>query len=184
MGLTPNSSSTSYLSAVTFLQLRDVLTTGDLTRDDGVQNTASELVTDPILALVLQVASGQVEAACVAGQRYMPADLQALVAAGGNGAAYLWSIIADIAAFELAKRRWRFSGDVAKSYERATKLLDSLRSGENVLPFLEAEKAGDADTTYFDPSDVNRLGLVSSQTRIFGDNLTQYITPFGGYPGP
>jgi hypothetical protein len=166
--MTPNSSSASYLTSSDFLLRKDVFTAGDLVRDDGSQATSAELATDLTLGALLKQASGMVEAACVAGNRYLPTDLQALVSAGGNGAEYLKGIIADIAAHLLTARRWRFSGDTLKPYEQALEILKALRNGDSVFPFVEAEAAGVADSQFYTQADIDRLNLISRDTRVFG----------------
>lgn len=167
--MTPNSSSSSYITPEDFLILHDYRLFAQLIKDDNVMATEAETLASPKLAAALLGASGEVEVELVASQRYSVSDLQAT-----NGASkqYLISIIADIAAYNLFGRR---DGPgppelVTMKYAEAREKLEKLRNGQVVLAFTQAEQAGVVTNEYMSKPELSELNLFSrSCQRSLGD---------------
>lgn len=172
--LTPNGGLTAYCTPATFLSTYDWRLVGQLARSDGTQATATELLTDPVLAHALAAASGEVELACMAGGRYAAADLAALA---GNGAAILAGLVADLAFGRMKRLRGARTDDLPQHAE-ALATIERLRGGQEVFPFAEAEAAGLAAVGEFTPSDYLRLNRITDHAaRFFGVRLDS------GWPG-
>jgi phage gp36-like protein len=161
--------------------MRDVKTIGDLVYDDQTQATQSQLLTDPTLNFALMRASGELESAAAVANRYQPADLQALLAQNGVSAFYLKGIVADLAAFYLTNRRWRFNQDITKPYEMAVAVLEKLRNGDAIFTFVEVENAGDAFSAAYTQTEFANLHMMSSKRRIFGDTRVQDFIGYGPF---
>jgi hypothetical protein len=143
MALTPLTSATTYATNLQFLERYDVRTVADLLSDSDTTLTTSQVQSSTRLTTLLQQASGDIEAACVAGLRYLPTDLQALLTNGGTGAEYLIGLTCDLAMWKLMNRR---PSPVATSppgpAAAALEALQLLRGGERILAFQEAGNAG------------------------------------------
>ena len=121
----------SYATPADFLARYDARIVGDIVADDGVQVSSSGLLTDPNLLASLADASGDVESACLFGERYTPDDLAALT---GNSQSLLKRIVCDVAMAYLLKRRPSADpqNDIAR-LEAAERILERLRKGEQVF---------------------------------------------------
>jgi hypothetical protein len=142
----------------------DVRLQGWLVRDDNGQSTSIDLQTDPNLRSALATASGIVEMACVAGQRYTPQDLAALT---GNGAEFLKDMVCSIAADRLYHRRFPDAAALPEAQE-AQQWLKALGSGMGILPFAEAAAAGIAYDSFYTQEEIDRLNLITRNTRSWG----------------
>lgn len=166
MPLTPDSASAPYLSVADFLALRDYREVGPLATDDTTSPlpTPAQLATNAYVLTALSVASGELEAAVLRGDRYAVADLQAL---SGNSAAYLKSVVAAVAFQRLRERR---GADVEPlpDYTQALQFLGDLSDGQAVLAFAETQAAGLPMTSHLTLRDRRAIGLVSTITRAFG----------------
>jgi hypothetical protein len=168
VGQTPNSSSTPYLTVADFLTLKDVRVVGELVRDDGTQLTAAQLATDPNLLNILAAASGEIESALMASERYSTVDLSA---PNGNSQVFLKDVAAKLAMYELYARRGAPAPPelVVAGYEQAQDRLAKLATGERVLAFAEVEQAGLPDDNFLNAGDIQRISrFTDSCGRIFG----------------
>lgn len=153
----------SYATPADFLKRFDARVFGDIVKDDGVQATAVELLTDENLQASLDDASGDIESACLVGERYMPDDLAALT---GNSLNHLKRICCDIAAAYLLRRRPSNDPDRdTERMEQAEKHLMRLRSGETVFyRGDDVDQAGVPDVT--GPSTVDLQNLNTIRRRV------------------
>lgn len=121
----------------------DVRTLGDLSADDGSQVSASGLATNAKIIACLSDASGQVEAACLQGERYTIEDLGGLT---GDSESFLVRIVCDLALGYLWRRKLYVEENAARleSVQRADEHLTRLRSGEWVFDVTEVKEAGRA----------------------------------------
>lgn len=167
MALTLGSAASSYCTAAEFLKLYDVRTVGELVKDDGTAASAVDLAADANLSAALGLASGWVESACLAGERYAPADLTALAASATVGGNFLRSLVADLAFGHLRQRRG-FPADDHPPFVRAGLVLEQLRRGARIFPFVETREAGRPEVHRLTRDEILDRNQVSSNTRIFG----------------
>lgn len=143
MALAPLTSATSYATNAQFLDRYDVRTVADLLSDSDVTLTTAAVTASTRLTALLRQASGDIEAACVAGLRYQPVDLNALLTNGGNGADFLIGLTCDLAMWKIMNRR---PSPVATEPPGPAKMalatLDLLRDGKRILSFQESANAG------------------------------------------
>lgn len=172
MGLTPVSGSTPYCTPAQFLNYFDARTVGDLVDDTGNRVSPSQLLTNAVLQQMLAEASGEVEAACLMGNRYAVTDLQAL---NGNSATFLAGIVAGIAYLKLLERRPDLDFDTPPMAARADKFLQALSLGHRILAFQETANAGQVLDDYESPSIVNQIEQVSWHARRFFGRRTSRI---------
>lgn len=174
--LTPNSSSTSYLSVTEFLKRADSNLVGQLVSDDGTQVTATNLQTNANLLAILSDVSAIFESAALVGGRYNPSDLNTLVSSNTVGASLILRILSDLAIGLLRQRRGMNEDSPYSGFVQASAFLDSLRKGETILPFLETQEAGQADDTYMTLSDYFKQGrLTAVYPRFFGTNRPDQV---------
>lgn len=139
MAKIPNSQPASYLTVDEFLKRKDWRTVADFVSDADVRVTQSSLTSDANLQAVLDDAAGMVEAACLAGNRYQPADLAALT---GVAKAFRDRLIADLAMGLLIERRPDKKTPLPQSFERALAELEDLRFGKWIFGLKETQDAG------------------------------------------
>lgn len=168
---TVNSTSSPYCTPAQYLKYADARTTGDLVGDVGQRVDPPTLLTDAVLAAALLRASGDVEAACLAGERYLPADLTAL--AGTAGGEYLAGLVADLALGYLYRRR-PDKGKAPGAVEDALAKLAALKSGEAVFGIVEVEQAGRGSHEVETASDVEDRALTATEmSRYFGTRVNR-----------
>lgn len=176
------SAGTSYLTPLEFLKRVDVGTVGDLCTDTKVRLTQTQLLSDPNLQAALDDAAGDVEAACMVGGKYTPADLAALMAKPSVGRSTLFRIITAIAKVYLVERRPGTSvpEDFLRGLERAQTILAAISKGTEIFPFQETADAGRIDLQKATPADVTlRFGPVVQAERYFGTRSDRAIGPGG-----
>lgn len=166
---TPASGGSSYCTPTEFLMHVDSTYAGQLVSDSGLQLTAAQLATDGVLEEVLRRASGVVESHCFRGRRYDACDLKKLLDAGGNAAAYLRGLVADVAVGLLRDRRVFDDTRPLPSVRRAEETLALLARGEAILPFEESADAGLPDWDRLTRSDIERTGMVTGDLRFWGN---------------
>ena len=164
MAKTPISATSPYCTPAQFLNFFDARTVGDLVNDVGQRVPASQLLTDPVLGQLLQEASGEVEAACLMGDRYTVADLQAL---NGNSALFLASIVAGLTYFKLIERRPDLDFEIPPMAQRADKFLRALSMGERIFAFQETADAGIVEDDYNSPALYDQTRGTSFECRRF-----------------
>lgn len=122
-----------------------------------------------IVAAALMSASGELEAACVVGKRYAPADLSGLT---GAGLALLQSLVAHLAFWRLSQRRQPMSADPSKvpGAMQSLEMMAMLRDGERIFPTDEAADAGVMDSVDTTRNNTTNLGrrVVNEASRLFG----------------
>lgn len=155
----------SYAVPSDFLARYDNNRLGQLVRDDGTAASSTDLLTDPNLQAMLDDASGMIDAACLAGGKYFPADLTGLT---GTGKALLLRLNCDLAYGLLVLRRGfteEEASRLAPGFKLALQLLDKLREGSIVFNVTAAIKAGEPVNDVLS----SQINLVSSAYRFFGD---------------
>jgi phage gp36-like protein len=156
----------AYATPAQLLARFDARTLGQLVRDDGVQASAAELLTDDNLQAALDDASGEIDAVLFQGGRYTPDQLAALT---GNAQAYLIRMTCLIALRHLFDRRPSLESTARdEATEQARKMLDRLRKGENVFNLTPDDPTDDANTPEFvqdTPSSVRPLNTVVDACR-------------------
>lgn len=119
-------------------------------------------------------AVGMIEQALAVGGRYSVADIAALLAAGGAGAAAYYRMASRIVVTLAYERRPDMVMEQPWIAEAAETAIQQLRDGERLYPLLESEEAGRIDTTTETAFDVEaRAGIVVSMERYFGRRLNR-----------
>lgn len=133
----------AYATPDNMIERFDVRTLGDLSSDDGTRITASGLKTNAKIVASLSDASGQLEAACLQGERYTIEDLGGLT---GDSESFLVRIVCDLALGYLWRRKFYVEENPARleAVQRADEHLTRLRSGEWVFDVTEVKEAGRA----------------------------------------
>jgi hypothetical protein len=178
----PNSASTAYVSATDALFFIDARWVGDLVNDIGVRST--NLDANATWQAALDAAAGEIESAALAGGRYEPADLVALVTVTPPATTPLVSgrrlqaLNAGLAAGLLLSRRQPI-GERPDMVRYAEEMLEQLRKGERIFGFIETQKAGQPDR--IDDLDPNtRPQLSGRDRRYFGIRDKYRSTVWGG----
>lgn len=130
----------AYATAQDLLLRYDARRVSDLVSDTGSRSVYPDQ--SPVVAAVLDDASGMVESACRASQRYTANDLQALT---GNTSALLKRLVCDLAFGLLVARRGYSSQDqrvMAPQTEAANGMLEMLRRGERIFSDQDNADAG------------------------------------------
>lgn len=174
MAQTPIGTATPYLTVARFFAYRDWQQVADMMRDgddprpskltllDGTTDEGAQLL---MLGLA---ACGELESACIIGNRYSAADLAALT---GSGKGRMEKVIADLWYWACVQRRQPGTGDPRRvpGAQQALEELDRLRDGERIFGFQESADAGLPSTVTPDlnqrPNEVTLLA-----DRLFGDH--------------
>lgn len=163
---TPVSSATSYCSAADFFKYVDVRMIRDLIRDDGTRANQQDALSDANLTEALLSASGEVESACLVGNKYLPTDLAALT---GASQALLRKTVAWLAAGSILERRLYADRDFPPGVEKAELRLKDLREGVRIFGLQEVMDAGNSNTTFLTESDLETQNFATFQAdRFFG----------------
>lgn len=170
MPQTPLSGDDPFLTAARLWIYRDERRVLDLLLDADAPAAKADAedpgtVAGARLLAALAGASGEVEEYALAGGRYDPDTLAALT---GNSAVRLEGLVADLAFWRLAKRRWPDvrPEDVSGAAE-ALAALERLGSGETVFGTVEAAAAG--VTKYADLDRTGEGTTVLESRRYFGN---------------
>jgi hypothetical protein len=172
MSLTPLTSPTPYLTPAQFLTRYDQRFIGELCSDSGSPVSPANLLTDPNLAAALADASSFFESCVRVGGRYEPADLNALLAAGGVGGNLIQRLVADLT-LQYLRRRRGMNEDENMVAKDTYMTLKKLREGEQGLGFVEADEAGDMQVQVIYDSDRNRADLITQNSRFWGTRWDQ-----------
>ena len=120
-----------YVTVAELLKRFDWRDIGGLVSDEDSQVLNAELATDANLLACIGDASGDIDAALMAGGRYTAANLEGLT---GNALNKLYRMCSEIAMFYLLDRRPLFNSDKLEVYEKMRERhLERLRVGENVF---------------------------------------------------
>jgi phage gp36-like protein len=158
--LTPLSGTTAYATPADLIARYDKRDIAQWASDTGLPITETKLPNDLNVLAALADASGDIEAACLMSDRYLPQDLGALQ---GNSQNLLKRLTCELAIGYLYERRLR-RGEESEpaAYKRGLETLERLRKGEWVFGFVEH---GDA-------------GVVSHQVEAAGDVEARNMTTF------
>src|SRR6266446_5181394 len=158
------SSTTEYATQADFLIRFDARTTADLLSDTGTRVDPSLLGANQTLKYLLKEASGLVEAACLKGDRYTPADLKQLtvLVLGNTTNAYemLKGIVCGLVAWTLFDRRPDKRQSMPLKAQWAIDMLEALATGQRIFGFQETADAGLAEHHVETPQDVTDRNLV------------------------
>jgi hypothetical protein len=132
-------------------------------REDAEDNTTGA---GARLYAALQRASGDVERYAAVGEAYLPVDLAALT---GNQKALLESLVADLAFWALARRRWpAVKPEEVSGVREALDALKDLRDGVTIFGTVGSADAGLPDTVGLDLVGTTNPTTVSCANRFFG----------------
>jgi hypothetical protein len=180
---TLNSSLVSYLTPQNFLNYVSVNTVADFLGDrdrrvsaNGPFPDPNQIAGNPILNQFLLAASGELEAAVLAGTRYAIADLALL--AGSASGELLNSIIAGLTLGLLWRRR-PDKGPPPESVVEARAMIERLRGGEEVFGILENQQAGIASNHVDTPHQVFERGLIETVAVRYYGSRTNLRCPRG-----
>lgn len=166
MPKTPSSLPTSLITLGEFLKRVDWRPVADLLSDTGQRFSFEQLAGNEALQAAFDAAMGEVESACLCGNRYSPADLAALT---GVGRAMLYKLLTDLTLMFLYDRRPTASMPSTDMFKRAMAKLEQLRHGERVFSLQETMDAGEVDHEVEDRADVDARNLTTVQaSRFFG----------------
>ena len=171
--MTPSSSATRYCSGTIAVQYVDARYVGHLLSDDDNAVANADVPTHANFLAALDAASGEVEAAALAGGRYLAADLAALT---GMGAALLQRLVAMLAVAGLELRRTP-TQPVSELAKAADKFLERLRTGERVFAFAEVQEAAEVERIDDSDLDVVRPLISSVASRYFGSRQRYVAWP-------
>ncbi len=122
----------------------DSRTIGGIASDDGTNVSESDQQTDPKIVASLDAASGQINAACLQGERYSIADIGGLI---GDSRAFLEQLTC-VVAMGILWRRKPYPEDnqaITSMLQWGEETLGRLRSGEWVWDVAENKAAGRAE---------------------------------------
>jgi len=130
----------AYADASDMIARYDSRTLGELVKDDGQREEEVDLATNGKMTTALSTATGHVNAACLRGNRYTVAELEALT---GESAEYLNDIVC-AQAFWILWRRRPYGDDALRkaAKEEADVAVDQLRSGDMVFDITAQKDAG------------------------------------------
>lgn len=148
----------SYATPADLIARYDSRDVGDLADDTGSQVAVADLPTDPNVLASLADASGDIDSALRAGNRYTTDDLAGL---SGNSLSKLKRVVCDIAMAYLYGRRPAHNPERLKAFEeRAHAALERLRKGENIFDLDETADAGVIDHEYPTAASIDKLNLI------------------------
>lgn len=158
----------AYATPADLAQRYDVRTLLELPSDTNEAIDSGDLDDNAILLMVLEDASGQVEAALLAGQRYSAADLEDLT---GNPLGLLKRLVCQIAFTFLEERRGGLDPDqFEKRMQWPNDMLDRLRRGENIFGITEVLEASVPSREVATPASVEAAGLMRSRVNHYYPN--------------
>jgi hypothetical protein len=176
MSLTPNTvAAPGYLPVTEYLKRADKRTVADLCSDVGVRKDPSTLPNDPNLLAALLDASGYFESQMLKGNRYQPTDIQALPA-NSAGQAFVYRVLKDLTDVFLYQRR----PDLAPQDDRlkwVMELMKGLADGENILPFIESQAAGQGSYPVNTAQDFQNQQLSSRRAFRYYGRRNNFIDP-------
>jgi phage gp36-like protein len=178
----PASSPNAYATSDDLATRYDVNVIGDLAGDSKTRVFPFQLATNDRVTKALLDASGQVEAACTAGQMYRisatdPTDNDLLKLTGAS-LSFLQRIVCDLAMGWLFMSKSDRDGKPPESFKMALEILEQLRSGKLVFGLLEQQAAGNLQHEVEDAGVVERrFGVVVQAERFFGRRSNRWMGP-------
>lgn len=119
----------------------DARTLGQLLSDNNTELTPSEVQSSTKLEAILLAASGRLELATFAGQRYTAADLHSFPDPSGQREVLI-DLVCTFAMSALMQRRPHIIVKLGQQWEENLNLINQLRQGERIFGFTEAADAG------------------------------------------
>jgi hypothetical protein len=177
---TPAGSLLPYCSVAYFFVRVDWRTVSDYVGDEGQRGTKLDALTPgtpqyQVIYTLLQEASGEVEAACLKGERYSAADLGILT---GNSQQLLAGLVADLCLGKVLDRRPDLTEEVPYRVRRAGDVLEALSGGERIFALQEVADAGLAAHAIDTPQTaINRKLPSTVLSRYFGRRLNTTPQP-------
>lgn len=174
---TPSSAATAYATTADWSKRHDVRVLAQLASDTDypIGEDAASLAASARLSTCLRGASGEVEAACMAGRRYTPEILAQLT---GVSLEFLKDIVCNQALIRLYRARPDVLGPVPPLYTEYQQQLARLNSGEWVFGIIESQKASNISNHVERASEVEARNLVVVQARRMfgrrGNRLNRY----------
>lgn len=173
---TVTSATGSYCTADQFFQRYDWRALADLLSDTGLAAApdAPTLAANINLDHLLREASGTLEAAALAGERYTATDLNAIITpdlAGNisNSGEMLIGMVATMAIPLIYRRRPDVTLPIMAQLEEAERKLAALYDGVRIFGFRETQDAGVADSEIETVQIVENRRLISYTARpVFG----------------
>lgn len=152
-----------YVTVAELLKRFDWRDIGGLVSDDDSRVLLAELTTDTNLLACIGDASGDIDAALLAGGHYTAADLEGLT---GNALSKLRRMCSEITMFYLLDRRPLFNAEKLEAYEKMRERhLERLRTGENVFALDAHLAAGVASVDGPSTQNYDDLNLWRDRTR-------------------
>lgn len=154
----------AYATAAQMLERFDARMLGDLVDDTGSQVSSGDLLSDDNLAAALDDASGEIDAAIRASDRYTETELSSL----SQTNKHLVRLTCVLALRNLVNRRphmVRLDDKHEKMIERAEQSLEDLRSGKNILDINTHDDAGNPDIDGPTTLELNQLYTTRRQTK-------------------
>lgn len=150
----------------------------DLLSDTG--EPATDIDTNPNLLAILNSASGHVLSAAISGNNYTEAEITALIAANGMGAAIVVDMVCQIAFCKMMRRRpGKFPPEtIAGMEESVNEWLTQLRQGKRLLPIDNHVEASAVTIDGPTALDYQRLNLITSRTQNFYPSVSSRL-PIG-----
>lgn len=149
----------AYATGTDLIQRYDVDQVGDLATDEREELDRAIVPTHPNVLAALLDASGEIDAAMMAGGRYTPAQLAGIT---DNTKNHLIRITCSIAIANLVERRpERVSVELAEAYRKTARgFLEALRRGENVFGIQAVIDSGTIDVETVQAIQIENLNLM------------------------
>lgn len=168
MTQTVSSGEDAYLTAAEFLARVDERVVGQWLSDTGTALTEAQMLASAKLAQALKGASGELESACLIGERYSADDLAALADSDTNSAALLKDVVAGLSLARVWQRRPRTNNDPYPTQAQwSQQLSEQLRNGVRIFGLAESAEAGRMDVSTITPEEVAARRLISTSARRF-----------------
>lgn len=170
------SSLTPYCTVSDFLNRFDTNDVGLWVSEiQGQKVGAKDLLTNPKLLAALNGASGELESACVVGERYQITDLQGLV---GNSLDLARDIVSWLTFKRLVDIHPYRDAREHRMVFWAEKMLEDLRNGKRIFSILENAQAENIpDPQFLTSQDLVNRNQVSVQARAFFGDRAQWNVP-------
>jgi hypothetical protein len=154
-----------YCTAAQLLNFADERTIRDLLSDSG-QPVAGDLASNPKLTMLLQSASGRLEAACFVSENYTAVELAAM---SDNSLALAAEICGMLVMATLHSRRpGRLAPELVKQLrEGAEDYLQQLRNGARLFDVGDHAEAGKPSTEWPTVAEIEDLNAITRRTKHF-----------------
>lgn len=153
----------AYASGDDFVLRYDARTIADQLSDDNTVVANADVPTHAVVTQLLEDASGKIDGALLASERYSTVDLQNL---DGNALSFLQRLCCDVAFAMLFRRRGDCDPDKAQAYAKlAERDLEALRKGQIIFALTSQEQAGLPDSPQFLQTDAQTSWLLRDRVK-------------------